>query len=145
MLRPHSLKPRHAGCGPMLLCTGPSLLWLLHKPGWPCSCRTVYATLYSWSGVLPWQDGVGEVTLQEPSGTQGRVHQDKLQGKYDSRVEFATTPGGTCAFRKYLFAIPIAVTVNYSTANLHYLDSHDWLGHEGNRVLVNFPEVLSDG
>ena len=72
-------------------------------------------------------------------------HQDKLQGKYDSRVEFATTPGGTCAFRKYLFAIPIAVTVNYSTANLHYLDSHDWLGHEGNRVLVNFPEVLSDG
>ena len=69
-------------------------------------------------------------------------HQDKLQGKYDTRVEFATTPGGTCAFRKYLFAVPIAVTVNYSTRNLEYLQSHDWLSHEGNRVLVNFPEVL---
>ena len=70
-------------------------------------------------------------------------HQDKLQGKYDTRVEFATTPGGTCAFRKYLFAVPIAVTVNESTRNLHYLDSHDWLRHEGNRVLLHFPEVLS--
>ena len=69
-------------------------------------------------------------------------HQDKVQGKYDTRVEFATTPGGTCAFRKYLFAVPIAVTVNYSTRNLDYLQSHDWLMHEGNRVLVHFPDVF---
>ena len=69
-------------------------------------------------------------------------HQDKVQGKYDTRVEFATTPRGTCAFRKYLFAVPIAVTVNYNTRNLDYLRSHDWLMHEGNRVLVHFPEVF---
>ena len=50
-------------------------------------------------------------------------HQDKLQGKYDSLVEFATTPGGTCAYTKYLFAVPIAVTVNHSTRNLDYLNS----------------------
>ena len=28
-------------------------------------------------------------------------HQDKLQGKYDRAVEFASTQGGTCAFTKY--------------------------------------------
>ncbi|CAE7432135.1 unnamed protein product, partial [Symbiodinium necroappetens] len=64
------------------------------------------------------------------------AHQDKLQGKYDTRVEFATTPGGTCAFTKYLFAIPLAVTVNYSTRNLDFLETHDWLSHEGNRVVI---------
>jgi len=71
------------------------------------------------------------------------AHQEKLQGKYDSRVEFATTPGGTCAFTKYLFAIPLAVTVNYSTSNLDFLETHDWLSHQGNRVVIKFPEALS--
>ena len=31
-------------------------------------------------------------------------HQEKLQGMYDSRIEFATTLGGTCFFRKCLFS-----------------------------------------
>ena len=65
-------------------------------------------------------------------------NQDKLQGKYDARVEFASTQGGTCAYRKYLYATPTIVTINFSTANLEYLQSHDWLGKESNRVLINF-------
>ena len=68
--------------------------------------------------------------------------QEKLQGKYDARVEFATTPGGTCAYSKYLFAVPIAVTINHSTRNIDFLHSHDWLKHPKNRVLVNFPDIL---
>ena len=27
-------------------------------------------------------------------------NQDKLQGKYDAMVEFGSTPGGTCAYKK---------------------------------------------
>ena len=41
-------------------------------------------------------------------------HQEKLQGKYDARVEFASTQGGTCRYTKYLFAVPVAVTINFS-------------------------------
>ncbi|CAE7641355.1 unnamed protein product [Symbiodinium pilosum] len=69
-------------------------------------------------------------------------HQDKLQGKYDARVEFATTPGGTCAYSKYLFAVPVVVTINNSTRNLDFLLTHDWLSCERNRVLIRFPDVL---
>ena len=29
-------------------------------------------------------------------------HQDVLQCKYDTRVESASTPGGMCAYNKYL-------------------------------------------
>ena len=66
-------------------------------------------------------------------------NQDKLQGKYDAMVEFGSTPGGTCAFKKYLYQVPVAVTINYSTANLEYLETHDWLKNPGNRVVVQFP------
>ena len=72
-------------------------------------------------------------------------HQDKLQGKYDSLVEFASTPGGTCAYTKYLYAVPTVVTFNHSTANLQFLLVHDWLKHEKNRMLVDFPAVLGVG
>ena len=64
-------------------------------------------------------------------------HQEKLQGKYDLAVEFASTQGGTCAFKKYLFATPVVVTCNFSTANLGFLHTHDWLGKDLNRVVVN--------
>ena len=67
------------------------------------------------------------------------AHQEKLQGKYDYPVEFASTPGGQCAFFKDLWAIPIVATINNSTANLNLLTEDDWLGHEGNRELVHFP------
>ena len=65
-------------------------------------------------------------------------NQDKMQAKYDTRVEFASTPGGTCAFTKWLFAVPIVVTANFSTKNLQFLDSHDFLGKPANRVVVYF-------
>ena len=59
--------------------------------------------------------------------------------KYAARVEFATTTGGTCAYSRYLFAVPIAVT---STCNLDFLHTHDWLKHTSNRVFVQFPDIL---
>ena len=37
-------------------------------------------------------------------------HQEKVQGKYDSRTEFATTQGGTCFYTKYLLKVPTVVT-----------------------------------
>ncbi|CAE8595265.1 unnamed protein product, partial [Polarella glacialis] len=52
-------------------------------------------------------------------------HQEKLQGKYNAKVEFASTFGGTCAYSKYLFQVPIVATVNFSTKNLDFLETHD--------------------
>jgi hypothetical protein len=63
--------------------------------------------------------------------------QDKLQGKYDALLEFASTPGGQCKYTKYLFKVPIVATANYSTANLQFLDEHDWLGNPSNRTVVH--------
>lgn len=68
-------------------------------------------------------------------------HQDKLQGKYDSLVEFGSTPGGQCTYYKYLFRTPLVVTANYSTKNLAFLDKHDWLGKPQNRVVVHYAGV----
>ena len=48
-------------------------------------------------------------------------HQEKLQGKYDSRIELATTQGGTCFYTKYLFKVPSVVTINYTTQNSPFL------------------------
>ncbi|CAK9065211.1 Uncharacterized protein SCF082_LOCUS33419 [Durusdinium trenchii] len=64
-------------------------------------------------------------------------HQEKLQGKYDCLVEFGSTAGGTCAYHRDLFGVPVVATVNFSTKRLEYLESHDWLANPGNRVLVN--------
>lgn len=66
-------------------------------------------------------------------------NQDKIQGKYNVELEFGITPGGQCKYEKYLFRVPIVATINDSTLNLQYLQSHDWLGKAGNRVLVQFP------
>eukprot|EP00973_Karenia_brevis_P000792 110049-Karenia_brevis.AAC.1 len=66
-------------------------------------------------------------------------HQDKVQGKYDSEVEFASTAGGTCVYYKDLFAVPFVATINYSTKNLNALDNHDFLSLPANRVLVSWP------
>ena len=59
-----------------------------------------------------------------------------LLRKYNGTVEFATTPGGACAYHLDLFAIPVVATINYSTKNRELLNTHDWLGNAGNRVLV---------
>ena len=61
-------------------------------------------------------------------------HQEKLQGKYSGAVEFASTPGGQCAYWRDLFGVPVVVTVNSSTQNLHLLErgANDFLGKAEN-------------
>lgn len=71
--------------------------------------------------------------------------QDKLQGKYDTLLEFASTPGGQCKYSKYLFKVPIVATANYSTKNLNFLETHDWLSKPGNRTVVHFSSSFADG
>ena len=66
-------------------------------------------------------------------------HQDKLQGKYNKEVEFATTTGGTCAYFQDLYKVPVVATVNHSTQNLDALVTHDFLALEKNRVVVRWP------
>ena len=56
--------------------------------------------------------------------------------KYNNVVEFASTPGGSCCYHLDLYAIPVVATINYSTAHRELLNTHDWLGNAGNRVLV---------
>jgi hypothetical protein len=68
--------------------------------------------------------------------------QDKLQGKYNAELEFASTPGGQCAYTKDLFAVPIAVTANRSTLNLELLKTDDWLGNKRNRLVVHYTGFL---
>ena len=63
-------------------------------------------------------------------------HQHILQGKYDERVEFASTPGGQLAYQRWLYRVPFVATVNYSTENLEFLRTHDWLQKPDNCVVV---------
>ena len=69
-------------------------------------------------------------------------HQEKLQSSVKKAVEFASTAGGTCAYKKYLFQIPTAVTINHTTLNLNYLWTNDWLMRDSNRILVEWPAAL---
>ena len=66
-------------------------------------------------------------------------HQEKLQGSYERVVEFGSTPGGQCAYFRDMYCVPLVITINWSTGNLGYLDSHDWLAKPENRVIVTFP------
>ena len=68
-------------------------------------------------------------------------NQHALQGKYNTEVEFASTPGGCCAYSLDLFAVPMVVTVNHSTLNLGMLEHHDWLAKPSNRRVVYFGGV----
>ena len=67
-------------------------------------------------------------------------HQDKLQGKYTGPVEFASTAGGTCAYWRDLFKVPVVVTVNNDTKNLRFLapGAHDFLGKRENVHYLHF-------
>ena len=67
-------------------------------------------------------------------------HQEKLQGKYSGPVEFASTPGGQCAYWRDLFRVPVVVTVNDSTKNLDLLKpgAHDFLGKAENVYYLRF-------
>lgn len=66
-------------------------------------------------------------------------HQEKLQGNYEAEVEFASTAGGTCAFYQDLWRVPVVVTINYSTRNLNFLASHDYLSKKENVHFLSFP------
>ena len=70
-------------------------------------------------------------------------HQEKLQGKYDRLVEFASTPGGQLAHTKDLFALPVVVTANNDSENLQLLETSDWLGCADNRVLLQWPPAAA--
>ncbi len=67
------------------------------------------------------------------------AHQDKIQGKYEGEVEFASTLGGQCAYYHDLYAVPFVATVNYSTVNLDALQTNDFLSLPSNRVVVEWP------
>ena len=71
-------------------------------------------------------------------------HQHIFQGKYDTMVEFGSSPCGGSVYEKYLFKIPFVATVNRSTLNKEFLDSHDWLGKPENRILFELNEVPWD-
>ena len=64
------------------------------------------------------------------------LHQEKIQGESDFRVEFASTPGGQCAFSKWLHRVPLVVTANNTTKCPELLDNNDFLGNLENRVVV---------
>ena len=66
-------------------------------------------------------------------------HQEKLQGKYNSLVEFASTAGGTCAFWKDLYKVPVVLTVNNSTSNLDFLATDDFCAKPENVCFLGFP------
>lgn len=66
------------------------------------------------------------------------THQEKLQGSYNRAIEFASTQGGTCAFRKDLYRLPIVVTINNSTKNLQLLETNDFLSKRENARLLCF-------
>ena len=63
-------------------------------------------------------------------------HQEKLQGKVDTKSEFASTPSGQHAFAKWLWKVPVVVTANYTTRNRDLLSDNDFLGNPDNRVVV---------
>ena len=65
-------------------------------------------------------------------------HQEKLQGKYNALVEFASTPGGGLAFKRDLYALPIVATINNSTRNLQLLNTDDFLSKRDSVLLLSF-------
>ena len=62
--------------------------------------------------------------------------QHVLQGKPDEMVAFAETAGGTCAYEKLLFRTPFVATINNATANLHLLETNDFLSKPENIVFL---------
>ncbi len=48
-------------------------------------------------------------------------HQEKLQDKCDAQVEFASTPGGTCAYAMYRVALPTRALAEWLSPPLNGL------------------------
>ena len=64
---------------------------------------------------------------------------EEREGKYDDVIEFASAPGGQCAFERWLSKVPPVATVNYSTSNLDMLETDDFLSCSKSRVLNEYP------
>ena len=66
-----------------------------------------------------------------------------MQGIHNGRIEFATTQGGTCAHTKYLYQNPTVITVNFTTRNLEYLRTNDYLNQSSNRNILQWPSIAA--
>ena len=64
---------------------------------------------------------------------------EEREGKYDDVIEFASAPGGQCAFERWLSKMPPVATVDYSTSNLNRLVTSDLLSCSKGRVVVEYP------
>ena len=67
-------------------------------------------------------------------------HQEKFQGKYSEAVEFGASPCGQSAYQRYLFKIPMVVTINFTTSGRELLHEDDFLGNAKNRILFELSE-----
>ena len=65
-------------------------------------------------------------------------NQEKLQGKYNRPIELFNTPGGELTVTIDLYRLPIVFTINNSTRNLDYLDTHDFCKKRENVRLLSF-------
>ena len=65
-------------------------------------------------------------------------HQDALQGKYDTLVEFGSSPTGMAAYELDLYCFPVVATINNSTKNLQLLQTDDFLSKPENVHLLSF-------
>jgi hypothetical protein len=61
-------------------------------------------------------------------------HQEKFQGKYSEPVEFGSSPCGQNSYKRYLYKIPMVVTINHSTSRRELLHEDDFLGNPKNRI-----------
>lgn len=68
-------------------------------------------------------------------------HQHVLQSSWeDDAITFASTAGGTREYSKYLYRTPFIVTVNPSTKNLDYFQTHSFLSKPENCVVFELTE-----
>ena len=65
-------------------------------------------------------------------------NQEKLQGKYNRLVELFNTPGGELTVTLDLYGLPMVFTINNSTENLDYLETHDFCKKRENVRLLCF-------
>ena len=56
------------------------------------------------------------------------------RGKYSEPVEFGSSPCGQNSYKRYLYKIPMVVTINHSTSRRELLHEDDFLGNPKNRI-----------
>ena len=57
---------------------------------------------------------------------------------YNMPLEFASTAGGTCAYTRDLYRVPVVATINNSTRSFQYLFSDDFLSNPNNVCFLSF-------